>query len=168
MHRHRWSEVRNIRFTVQHAKNIKIGHGVPIWFSTDEDDADAVACLQLVYFTKRWNTDPSLSYRIADGTLHCLRYITLQAEIKESTVAFGLNPDWFNPHSARIGGTIMVYVRWKSVPTSFIYQGSSTKSNNRMLQLLTNSQLITSEDIRHSVLLPPSSRDDRGVSVRKY
>jgi hypothetical protein len=50
MHRHRWSEVRNIRFTVQHAKYIKVGHGVPIWFSTDEDDTDAIAFLQLVYF----------------------------------------------------------------------------------------------------------------------
>ena len=184
MHRHRWSEVRNIRFTVQHAKNIKIGHGVPIWFSTNEVDADAVAFLQLVYLwahtTKRSNTDPFLSYRMADGTLHCLRYITLQAEIKESAVAFGLNPDWFNTHSARIGGptaaaaageqkeTIMVYGRWKSVPTSLIYQGSSTKSNNRMLRLLTNSQLFTGDDIKHSVLLPPSSRDGRGVSVRKY
>ena len=108
---------------------------------------------------------------MADGTLHCLRYITLQAEIKESAVAFGLNPDWFNTHSARIGGptaaaaageqkeTIMVYGRWKSVPTSLIYQGSSTKSNNRM---------FTGDDIRHSVLLPPSSRNGRGVSVRKY
>jgi len=71
MHRHRWSEVRNIRFTVQHAKNIKIGHGVPIWFSTDDDDTDAIAFLQLVYLwahsTTRSNTDPFLSYRTADA-----------------------------------------------------------------------------------------------------
>ena len=173
--RHRWSEVRNIHFTVQHAKYIKIGHGVPIWFSTDEDDAYTSDFLQLVYLwahsTKRSNTDPFLSYRIADGTLHCLRYITLQAEIKESAVAFGLNPDWFNPHSASIGGPtaaaaageqkepMMVYGRWKSVPTSLIYQGSSTKSNNRMLRLLTNSQLFTSDDIRHRILLAMKNSD---------
>ena len=169
----RWREVTDIRFTIQHAKNIKSGHGVPVWFSTDDEDEDATAFLQLVYLWAHTSTrqaaDPFLSFRTPSGQLHCLRYVTLQAAIKECAAAFGFNPDWFNPHSARIGGptaaaaageqkeVIMVYGRWKSVPTSLVYQRSSTKSNNRMLRLLTDPTLFTSKDIQLSQILPPSS-----------
>ena len=109
----------------------------------------------------------------------CLRYVTLQAAIKECAAAFGFNPDWFNPHSARIGGptaaaaageqkeTIMVYGRWKSVPNSLVYQRSSTKSNNRMLRLLTNPTLYTSRDIQLGQILPRSSRQGKKASVRR-
>ena len=43
----RWSEVTGIRFTIQHAKNIKSGHGVPVWFSTNESCRYSVACMLL-------------------------------------------------------------------------------------------------------------------------
>jgi hypothetical protein len=151
--------------------------------STNEEDADAIAFLQLVYLwahtSTRHVTDPFLSFRTPSGQLHCLRYVTLQAAIKECAAAFGFNPDWFNPHSARIGGptaaaaageqkeTIMVYGRWKSVPNSLVYQRSSTKSNNRMLRLLTNPTLYTSRDIQLGQILPPSSRQGKKASVRQ-
>lgn len=183
MHQYKWTDVTQIRFTIQHAKNIQAGHGVPIWFSTDESDADAVAFLQLVYLWSRKSSrraaDPFLSYRTADGSLQCLQYKTLQKAIKHCAIAFDLDPAWFNPHSVRMSGptlaaaageqkqTIMVYGRWKSVPTSLIYQNSSTKSNNRMLRLLTNSTLFTATDVRNSHVLPPSSRQRRKTAVRK-
>jgi len=40
-----WTSVEILRFTIQHAKNIRRGHGVPIWFSTKEDNAEAIAFL---------------------------------------------------------------------------------------------------------------------------
>jgi len=48
MHSTCWTSVEIVKFTIQHAKNIRKGHGVPIWFSTKEDNADAIAFLQLV------------------------------------------------------------------------------------------------------------------------
>jgi hypothetical protein len=39
MHSICWTSVEIVRFTIQHAKNIRRGHGVPIWFSTKEDNA---------------------------------------------------------------------------------------------------------------------------------
>jgi hypothetical protein len=45
---------------------------------------------------------------------------------------------------------------WKSVPTSLVYQGSSTKSNNRVLQLIADPTLFTSSDIVLSRVLPPT------------
>jgi len=67
MHSICWTSVDIIRFTIQHAKNIRRGHGVPIWFSTREPNTDANAFLQLVYLWSRLSTrlpdDPFLSYR---------------------------------------------------------------------------------------------------------
>ena len=48
MHSICWTSVEIVRFTNQHAKKIKKGHGAPLRFSTKEDNADAIAFLQLV------------------------------------------------------------------------------------------------------------------------
>jgi len=63
-----WQDLEVICFTIQHAKNIKKGHGVPIWFSTQDPNEDAVAFLQLIYLwactSNRQPYDPFLSYRL--------------------------------------------------------------------------------------------------------
>jgi len=38
-----WTSVEIVRFTIQHANNIRRGHGVPVWFSPNEDNPDAIA-----------------------------------------------------------------------------------------------------------------------------
>ena len=48
--------------------------------------------------------------------------------------------------------------RWKSVPTSLTYSGSSAANNNRLLQLLSNPNLFTSSDIMLGRVLPPNDR----------
>jgi len=68
------------------------------------------------------------------------------------------------------GGTdreIMFLGRWKGVPTTLTYQGSSTANNNRMLQLLTNSSLFTSKDISLGRVLPPT-KGTKGSTVRRF
>ncbi len=155
-----WTSVEIIRFTIQHAKNIKTGHGVPIWFSTKEDNANAVAFLQLVYLWSRLSTrlpdDLFLSYRSNSGTIHCLVYATV----------FGFDPQWFKPHSLRMaaptllrasGGDdsdILKLGRWNQVPTSFIYQGTSTQNSNPVLRAVSSSILFTASDINLTRLLP--------------
>ena len=180
----RWKDVEVIRFTIQHAKNIKNGYGVPIWFSTIEDNADAVAFLQLVYLwsqmSKRQDDDPFLSYRTTGGTLHCLVYTTVHKAIAQCAIEFGFNPKWFKPHGVRKAaptllraaggddGDILMYGRWKGVPTSLVYQGSSTTNNNRLLRQVCNKTLFTDDDIRLSRLLPSSKGQNQLPQVRRF
>jgi hypothetical protein len=146
-----WSQIALVKFAV------------PIWFAVSGLEQDAVMFIQLVFLwaqmSHRGPEDPLLSHRTTAGRLQCLTYKAFQATIKDCAVAFGFNPDWFNPHSVRMtaptvlraaGGTdleVMLLGRWKGAPTTLTYQASSTANNNRMLQLLTNSKLFTSEDI---------------------
>ena len=62
-------------------------HGVPIWFSTKEDNSDAIAFLQLVYLwsrmSKRLPNDPFLSYQSDTGALRCLVYATVHDAIAQ-------------------------------------------------------------------------------------
>jgi len=183
MHNFQWKQIELVKFTLQHAKNIKKGYGVPIWFAVDGLEQDAVVFVQLVFLwaqmSRRQPDDPFLSHRTLAGRLVCLTYKTFQTTIKDCAVAFGFNPAWFNTHSVRMaaptvlraaGGTdreIMLLGRWKGVPTTLTYQGSSTANNNRMLQLLTNSSLFTSKDISLGRVLPPT-KGTKGSTVRRF
>ena len=184
MHSICWTSVEIVRFTIQHAKNIKKGHGVPIWFSTKEDNADAIAFLQLVYLWSRMSTrlpdDPFLSYRSDSGTIHCLVYATVHDAIAQCATVFGFNPQWFKPHSLRMAaptvlrasggddGDILSFGRWKQVPTSLIYQGTSTKNNNRVLRAVSSSTLFTAADIHLSRLLPADKGQNQQPTVRRF
>ena len=132
MHNFQWKQIKLVKFTLQHAKNIKGGYGVPIWFAVNGLEQDAVMILQLVFLSaqmSRQKPDPFLSHRTTADCLECLTYKTFQATIKECAVAFGFKPAWFNPHSVRMaaptvlraaGGTdreVMFLGRWKGLPT---------------------------------------------------
>jgi len=65
----------------------------------------------------------------------------LPAQISLSVVVFP-------PTSKRISGQQFAdFHQWKSVPTFLVYQGPSTKSNNRVLRLIVDPTLFTSSDI---------------------
>jgi hypothetical protein len=141
-----WYNVKLIRFTIQHTKNIRAGYGIPICFTTTDATDDTLAFLQLVYLwahlSDRRPSDPFLSYRSRDGHLTCLVYTQVQKAITQCAGDFGFNPEWFKPHCIRMAAQVLTFGRWKSVPTSFVYQGPSSKNNNRVLQL---HQLSTEE-----------------------
>jgi len=184
MHSISWTSVEIIRFTIQHAKNIRRGHGVPIWFSTREPNADANAFLQLVYLWSRLSTrlpdDPFLSYRSGSGTLHCLLYTTVQNAIAQCATDFGFNPQWFKTHSLRMAaptvlrasggddGDILNLGRWAQVPTSLRYQGTSTKNNNRVLRAVSSPTLFTATDINLTRLLPAGKGQHQQPTVRRF
>ena len=183
MRHYEWNQVELVKFTLQHAKNIKGGFGIPIWYTVDGIDNDAVTFLQLTFLwaqmSNRGPEDPFLSDRNTSGHLECLTYRTFQRTIKDCAIAFGFNPDWFNPHSVRMaaptvlraaGGSdrdVLFLGRWKGVPTSLTYQGASAANNNRMLQLLTNPNLFTSSDITLGRILPPTKRTTK-PTVRRF
>ena len=52
--------------------------------------------------SNRGPDDPFLSYRDVSGRLYCLTYKVFQMTIKDCAIAFGFDPAWFNPHSARM------------------------------------------------------------------
>jgi hypothetical protein len=115
---------------------------------------DAIAFLQLVYLWSRMSTrlpdDPFLSYRSDSGTIQCLVYATVHDAIAQCATVFGFDPQWFKPHSAPTvlrasggdDGDILNLGRWKQVPTSLIYQGTSTKNNNRVLRAVSSPTLF--------------------------
>jgi hypothetical protein len=184
MHSTCWTSVEIVKFTIQHAKNIRKGHGVPIWFSTQEDNADAIAFLQLVYLWSRMSTrlpdDPFLSYRSISGILCCLVYTTVHDAIAQCATVFGFDPHWFKPHSLRMAaptvlrasggddGDILNLGRWKQVPTSLIYQGTSTKNNNRVLRAVSSPTLFTAADIHLTRLLPAAKGPHQQPTVRRF
>jgi hypothetical protein len=162
MHSICWASVEIVRFTIQHAKNIRKGHGIPIGH-------DAIAFLQLVYLWSRMSTrlpnDPFLSYRSDSGTLHCLVYPTVHGAIVPQSLVLTLNGS--NPirmaaskvlrASGGDDGDILYLGRWKcrkQVPTSLIFQGTSTKNNNKVLRAVSSPTLFTAADINLSWLLP--------------
>jgi len=166
-----WDQIEIVRFTIRHAKNIK--HGIPLSFTTQENDEHVIAFLQIVYLwarmTVKYSDDPFLSYRDTSDQLHCLKYITLQANIKACAQAFGFDPAWFNPHCLRMAGPtaaraagaseseILQRGRWKSLPAALKYHCDSTTSNNNMLRKITDSTLFTGRDIQLTQLLPAKS-----------
>jgi hypothetical protein len=177
-----WTRVTLIKFTIQHAKNIRKGYGIPICFTTEGATGDALEFLQLVYLWAHMSTrepdDPFLSHRSREGHLSCLVYTQVHQAISKCAKDFGLNPAWFKPHCIRMasptalrlaGGTdgqILNLGRWQSVPTSLVYQGSSTKSNNRVLQLIAYPTLFTSSYILLSRVLPPTKANRQPTVLR--
>ena len=161
------SRITLIKFTIQHAKNVRKGYGIPICFT-----CDALEFLQLKYLWAHMSTrdpdDPFLSHRSRTGRLSCLVYTQVHQAISKCATDFGLNPEWFQPHCIRMtsptalraaggsDGEVLCLGRWKSVPTSMVYQGSSTKSNNRVLQMIADPTLFTSSYIVLSRVLPPT------------
>ena len=178
-----WRRITLIKFTIQHAKNVRRGYGIPICFTTEGATGDALEFLQLVYLWAHVSTrdpdDPFLSYRSRTGHLSCLVYAQVCQAITTCAKDFGLNPAWFKPHCIRMAsptalraaggsdGQILNLGRWKSVPTSLVYQGSSTASNNRVLQLIADPTLFTSSDIILSRVLPPT-KANRQHTVRRF
>ena len=179
-----WAQIEIIRFTIQHAKNVKRGHGVPLWFSTTNGNEDSTAFLQLIYLWSRTSNrspdDPFLSYRNDRGQLCCLVYTTVHKAISQCAIDFNFNPKWFKPHSVRMAaptalraaggddGQILTFGRWKQVPTSLIYQGTSTQTNNRYLRTVSNSQLFTATDITLARLLPAVKGQNQIPTVRRF
>ena len=177
-----WSRITLIKFTIQHAKNVRKGYGIPICFTTEGTTGDALEFLQLVYLWAHMNTrdpdDPFLPHRSRTGRLTCLVYTQVHQAISKCAADFGLNPEWFKPHCIRMAsptalraaggsdGQVLSLGRWNSVPTSMVYQGSSTKSNNRVLQMIADPTLFTSSDIISLALilsrvLPPTKANRR-------
>ena len=44
-----WYDIKLIKFTIQHAKNVRAGYGIPICYTTEDAADEALAFLQLVY-----------------------------------------------------------------------------------------------------------------------
>lgn len=179
-----WTSIEIVRFTIQHAKNVRRGYGIPIWFSTNEDNPDAIAFLQLIYLWARMSTrlpdDPFLSYRSDMGILHCLVYANVHNAIAQCAIVFGFDPQWFKPHSLRMAaptvlraaggddGDILNLGRWRQVPTSLIYQGTSTTNNNRVLCAVSSPTLFTPTDIHLTRLLPAVKGQNKLPTVRRF
>ena len=97
MRHYKWHQIELVKFTLQHAKNIKGRFGIPIWYNVKDADPDSIVFLQLTFLwsqlSNRLPDDPFLSFRSGSGHLECLTNKTLRKTIKECAVAFGFNPD---------------------------------------------------------------------------
>jgi integrase len=176
----KFSAFKLVKFSMLHAKNIRRGHGVPIWFSTSDSAGNIVPFVQLLF---RWSTismrlddDPFLSFR-TPTQLSCLLYKDIQSALKLAAQFFNLDDAWFNTHSLRMSAptiakaakadtsTILNMGRWKTVPSAMKYQEQSTASNNNIITMVSNPTLYTAEDIILSRTLA-SRAPDRKPTVR--
>jgi len=120
--------------------------------------------------------DPFLSYRSNSGIIRCLVYATVHDAIAQCATVFGFDPHWFKSHLLRMAarasggddGDILNLGRWKQVPTSLIYQGTSTKNNNRVLRAVSSPTLFTVADINLSRLLPAVKGPHQQPTVRRF
>ena len=65
-------------------------------------------------------------------------------------------------------GDILNLGRWKQVPTSLIYQGTSTKNNNRLLRAVSSPTLFTAADINLTRLLSGVKGQHQQLTVRRF
>jgi hypothetical protein len=175
-----YNALKIVKFSMLHAKNIRNDFGVPIWFSTVQNE-QPVPFVHLVYLwskhSLRLDSDPFLSYRNA-GILKCLLYSDIQKAVKSAAKHFGLSEQWFNTHSVRMSAptiaiaaqvpmnNVMRMGRWRSVPSAVLYQEQSTVLNNTILSLVSDRSLFTSDDIKLSRLL--ASRHATQPDVRRF
>ena len=177
-----YTDFKTVKFSMQHAKNIRNGFGVPIWFSTHDSNLQPVPFVHLVYkwskHSLRFDADPFLSFRVQDR-LTCLLYTDIQAAVKSSAAHFGLDTSSFNTHSIRMSAptiaraanlsetNIMKMGRWKSLPAPVLYQEQSTKINDHILAVVNNPTLFTAEDIQLSRVLA-SRTTSKQSTVRRF
>ena len=102
---YKYTDFKTVKFSMRHAKNIRNDFGVPIWFSTHDNNHTPFPFVHLVYqwskHSLRFDEDPFLSFRVQDR-LTCLLYATIQAAVQMSADYFGLNKTSFNTHSIRM------------------------------------------------------------------
>lgn len=169
--------VRVVRITVHSAKNIKIGKGVPIWFSAQPEAGSAEKQLNFTKALYTWAMHTPLSadhqfcsFTTPEGVYQPLTYAMMQDTIKACAEAFGFDPDRFATHSLRIGGAsqlaangasqdlIRMMGRWRSAPVCLDYQHASSEAYDLMLQLLLAPGLFSEKDIHMGLCLPPAPR----------
>jgi hypothetical protein len=177
-----YTDFKTVKFSMQHAKNIRNDFGVPIWFSTHDNDHQPVSFVHLIYkwskHSLRFDADPFLSFRVQDR-LTCLLYADIQIAVKSSATHFGLDTEWFNTHSIRMSAptiaraanlsvtNIMKMGRWKSLPAPVLYQEQSTKLNDHILAVVNNPTLFTAEDIQLSRVVA-SRNTPKHSNVRRF
>jgi len=168
---------------MQHAKNIRNDFGVPIWFSTHDNNHQPVPFVHLVYqwskHSLRFDADPFLTFRVQDR-LTCLLYTYIQAAVKSSADYFGLDKKSFNTQSIRMSAptiaratklsvaNIMKMGRWKSLPAPNLYQEQSTALNDHILAVVNNPTLFTTEDIQLSRVLASRNASSSQSTVRRF
>jgi hypothetical protein len=134
---YQWQQIKLVKFSLLHAKNIRQDYGVPIWFSTADKHGHDVHFVRLLFYwaqrSQRRSSDPFLSYR-NDRGLNCLLYKDIKLAVKESAAVLGLDKAWFDTHSVRMSAptiaravhaptTVIMHMgRWQSLPAAMKYQ----------------------------------------------
>lgn len=178
---HHWHQIKLVKFSLQHAKNIRRDFGVPIWFSARTQTGQDVPFVRLLFFwsqrSPRHRADPFLSYQTANG-LTCLLYADIKRAVKNSAAIFGFDQAWFDTHSVRMSAptiaratnaptTVIQHMgRWQTLPASMKYQQQSTRLNDSILTMVSDPTMFTAEDVRLTHLL--SSRTSTTSTVRRF
>jgi len=179
---YKYTDFKTVKFSMQHAKNIRNDFGVPIWFSTHDNNHQPIPFVELVYkwskHSLRFDADPFLSFRVQDR-LTCLLYTEIQVAVKSSAAHFGFDTTWLNTHSVRMSAptiaraanlsitNIMKMGRWKSLPAPILYQEQSTALNDHILAVVNNPTLFTAEDIQLSRVLASRNTSKQAI-VRRF
>jgi hypothetical protein len=130
-----YDHVDVVRITIHSAKNIKLGKGIPMWFSAQPTAGSEAEMLNFTHALYEWTMTTTLSadsqfcsFQSPEGAYVPLTYTMMVDTIKQCAAAFGFDPSRFASHSLRIGGAtqlaangvsqdlIQMMGRWRSAP----------------------------------------------------
>jgi hypothetical protein len=92
-----WHNLEVICFTIQHAKNFKKGHGVPIWFSTKDPNEDV--SLNSYIFGHVQALDNRMTHCLVYKTVHAA--IATYASVVQTPFYPNVSPDSFESSRGR-------------------------------------------------------------------
>jgi hypothetical protein len=158
-----YSEVEAVRVTLPHCKNDPFHRGNQFWYEVGSVQKGKY---DIVFEMFQWAKvagfradDVFTSFRDTSNKVIRLTYYSISQKIKETALAFDLEPAEFGTHSWRIAGATTMEAakasmsdiqrqgRWKSMSMPMHYSKSSRNEFNHALRLLANEELFTVKDL---------------------
>jgi hypothetical protein len=160
-----FSNVESVRVTLPHCKNDPFNRGNQSWYEAGKAGAGEFDIVwELFHWSKIANflaEDVFTSYRDKDNKVKHLTYYAVQQKIKQTALAFHLDPSIFGTHSWRIAGATTMEAakmsmtvirrqgRWKSEVMPMHYSKSSRNEFNLARATLANESLFTVKDLMY-------------------
>jgi hypothetical protein len=158
-----YSDVESVKISLPHCKNDPFRRGNQFWYEAHKakaDEFDIVAeMFQWAKLAKSLPEDVFTSFRTSNGEIFRLTYYAVTKKIKETALAFHLNPKIFGTHSWRIGGAttldaakvpmenIQLQGRWKSSNMPMHYSKANRSEFNNARGALANESWFTVTDL---------------------
>jgi hypothetical protein len=159
----KYADVESVKVSLPHCKNDPFRRGNQFWYEAHkakQGEFDIVAeMFEWAQLANSLSDDVFTSFRNEDGEISRLTYYAITKKIRDTALAFHLNPKIFGTHSWRIGGattldaakvpmeSIQLQGRWKSVNMPMHYSKANRSEFNNARTVLANESWFTVKDL---------------------